>query len=145
MKAPCLILLMVAALLTSSCHRNYAEDYEGNYRLHYEIAVEELGAVVYTSDDTLTVTAQGKEGELIAECSAFKLTGWADSEGLHFYPYNVHTEQTDAIIETAYEGADVDIQGVDYTWTTPVSFELTFNMGLVLNYTGTQTHTAVRF
>ena len=144
MKTRHILLLFVTAFSFVSCHKNYAEEYAGSYRLHYEIAVEELGGVVYADDDILTIAAQGKEGDLTASCSAFSLSGWADAEGLHFDSYNTHTVQTDAVIDAAYEGADVAIQDSILTWTTPVDFVMNLNAGVTLNYSGTQSHQAVR-
>ena len=137
-------LSLLVTLLLASCHKNYAEEYAGSYRLHYEIAVEELGGVVYADDDILTIAVQGKEGELTASCSAFSLTGWADVDGLHFDSYNTHTVQSDAVIDAAYTAADVTIQDSVYTWSTPVVFVMNLNAGVTLNYNGTQSHQAVR-
>ena len=144
MKTRHLLLLLVTALSFAACHKNYAEEYAGSYRLHYEIAVEELGGVVYADDDILTIAVQGKEGELTASCSAFSLTGWADVDGLHFNSYNTHTVQSDAVIDAAYTAADVTIQDSVYTWSTPVVFVMNLNAGVTLNYNGTQSHQAVR-
>lgn len=137
-------LSLLVTFLLVSCHKNYAEEYAGSYRLHYEIDVEELGTVVYSDDDTMTIVVEGDEGALSASCSAFSLTGWADVDGLHFNNYNTHTVQSDAVIDAAYTAADVTIQDSVYTWSTPVVFVMNLNAGVTLNYNGTQSHQAVR-
>lgn len=138
------LLLLFATLLLASCHKNYAKDYAGAYKLHYEIDVEELGTVVYSDDDTLTIIVQGDDGDLTASCSAFSLSGWADADGLHFDSYTTHTVQTDAVIDADYSSADVTVQDSIYSWSTPVVFVMNLNAGVTLNYNGTQSHQAVR-